>query len=219
MNSSTLGRRKRALYTGLQPFLETSELLAALILWESNYSSAPTFSLRYFIEDLQKKINQEVDTRRVHIRLIDTLNKPDKDLLPYPSKAIANYKTRIRSEVDYNYQIPEIEALQLFVAKWFSLTPKHLRDDILDYCFSNLSHLKADKEFKSSFEIWLKDTSRKMKIALAEASDLRQITNLLYLAYCDVMGPVKADELLSQAVHEVRNNGGAAYGELYAKLL
>lgn len=219
MNSSNLSHRKRALYTGLQPFLRDSELMSALVLWESKYASKPMFSVRYFIDDLQSLVDRKIDIKRLHIGLVSTLNKPEKDLLPDPSMALAAFKARNKIEQDYSYQIPELEAFQLFVAKWFKMTPSNEVREIVVYCLNQLDRQRIGVDLRNNLELFLTDPSKKMKLLQADIKDLRKITNLIYRAYCEIIGPVKADELMAQAVHAVRNNGGAAYSELYAKLL
>ena len=94
MNKQDHIRRKRALYTGLQPFLRDTELMDALILWESQYANTPTFSVRYFLADLIQKVPRPLETKRLLVNLVSSLGKNENELLPDPSKALEAYKRR-----------------------------------------------------------------------------------------------------------------------------
>lgn len=193
--------------------------MSSLVLWESKYASKPTFSIRFFIADVQKNIERKVDTKRMHINLISCLNKPEQQLLPDPSPALDAFKKRHQITVDYDYKIPELEAFQIFVAKWFKLTPTAALNDIVNFCVTNLDRQRISNSLKNNIEVWFSNTQKRMHLAEVDVGDLRKLSNLIYMAYCEVLGPIKADELLAKSIDAVRNNGGAAYSAFYSKLL
>lgn len=219
MNSSELILRKRALYTGLQPFLRDTELMEALILWESRYADQPKFSLRYFVADLVKSLDRPVEHKHMFVHLVATMAKPANELLADPSAALLAYKTRRRTSSYASYTLPEIEAFKVLVDKWLSLVQSGAAMDIGNFVLRNLDRLNINADLKFQTGRWLEDETQTIKVPAVQVQDLRKIINLFYVGFCEYLGPTKADSLLAEAVSRLKSNGGAAFSETFAKLL
>lgn len=219
MNASELITRKRAVYTGLQPFLRDSELMEALILWESRYINEPKFSVRYFIGDLSKRINRPGDAKKLFINLVATMNKPAEQLLPDPTTALEAYKRRRSVAATPEYAIPEIEAFKVLIQKWLSLEKSAAAADINRFVMLNLDRLKINPDLKIQTARWLADERKDIIVTNIQLKDLRKIINLFYIAFCEYVGPVKADTLLADAVSRLKSNGGAVFSEIFSRLL
>lgn len=219
MNQSSLTFRKRAVFTGIKPFLTNDEALLAMVLWEDTHAQKPKFSMRHFISDLHNVVGCDLDARRLHVSVVSCLSKSEKDLLPDPSLDVTAFKIRNNINSKYDYKIPELEAFQIFVRKWFKLTDKPDLLQVFQQCQEYLDQHKIDLSLKANFIFWLDDYESNLQLLSVEINDLRKLTNVIYMAYCDVLGPIKADQLLAKSIELVRNNGGAAYTALYSKLL
>lgn len=219
MNSTEMTLRKRALYTGLQPFLRDTELMEALILWESRYTDQPKFGLRYFVADLVKSLERPVEHKHLLVHLVATMNKPADELLPDPTAALSAYKTRRRTSAYATYTLAEVEAFSILVDKWLSLTQSAAAIDIGHFVQRNLGRLNINTDLKVQVEHWLEDEKQRIKVPRVDIQDLRKIINLFYIGFCEYLGPTRADTLLAEAVTRLKSNGGAAFGELFNKLL
>jgi hypothetical protein len=219
MNSTEMTLRKRALYTGLQPFLRDTELMEALILWESRYTDQPKFGLRYFVADLVKSLERPVEHKHLLVHLVATMNKPADELLPDPTAALSAYKTRRRTSAYATYTLAEVEAFSILVDKWLSLTQSAAAIDIGHFVQRNLGRLNINTDLKVQVEHWLEDEKQRIKVPRVDIQDLRKIINLFYIGFCEYLGPTRADTLLAEAVTRLKSNGGAAFSELFNKLL
>ncbi len=217
--NSELTLRKRALYTGLQPFLRDTELMEALILWESHYADHPKFGLRYYVADLVKSLERPVEHKQLLVHLVATMNKPAEQLLPDPSPALSAYKTRRRTSAYASYTLAEVEAFSILIDKWLSLAQSAAAMDIGNFVQRNLGGLKINTDLKLQVEQWLEDENQRIKVPRVDIQDLRKIINLFYIGFCEYLGPAHADALLAEAVTRLKSNGGAAFSEIFNKLL
>ena len=219
MNSTEMTLRKRALYTGLQPFLRDTELMEALILWESRYAGQPKFGLRYFVADLVKSLDRPVEHKHLLVHLVATMNKPADELLPDPTAALSAYKTRRRTSAYATYTLAEVEAFSVLVDKWLSLAQSAAAIDIGNFVQRNLGRLNINTDLKLQVERWLEDENQRIKVPRVDIQDLRKIINLFYIGFCEYLGPSRADTLLAEAVTRLKSNGGAAFSDVFNKLL
>jgi hypothetical protein len=219
IDNAELTLRKRALYTGLQPFLRDTELMEALILWESRYADQPKFGLRYYVADLVKSFDRPLEHKHLLVHLVATMNKPAEQLLPDPSPALSAYKIRRRTSASATYTLAEVEAFTILVDKWLSLVQSAAAMDIGNFVRRNLDRLTINTDLKLQVGHWLEDEQQRIKVPRVDIQDLRKIINLFYIGFCEYLGPTRADVLLAKAVSRLKANGGAAFSEVFNKLL
>lgn len=220
MSTAEQSLRRRALYTGLRPHLRDSEIMEAMLLWEANYANHSKFSVRYFVGELSKHLNREKDEKALLLSLVSTLALPDRDLLPDPADVLREYrKSRTPRSYRFPRSTPEIEATKLLLTKWLSLTDPSSATHIESMMVSGINQLRVDPQFATEFKRWIHNRKQNINGSLVSLGDLRQAINLTYTAFCEVIGPVDTDRLLSEAVTRLRSNGGAQYAEIFNKLL
>ncbi len=213
-------QKKRALYTGLRPFLQDAQIFEALLLWETRYASTPTFSVRYFVADVVRDINPDIEHKKLLVALLSSMLKPAAELLPDPTAAMEAFRKRGPAATAQNYApMPELEAFQLFVNKWLSLVASPIGNDIITFVSRNLPNLDITIDLSNKMTRWLNNPKQPFLAARVDVADLRKIINLFYISFCEYLGPTRADQLMAQAINALKNNGGAAYSQLYAKLL
>ena len=219
MNKQEHIRRKRAVYTGLHPFLSNDELMEALIIWEAKYANTVGFSVRYYVADVIAQIKPHTDAKQLVVNLVSTLAKPEADLLSDPSYALDAYKRHNKIYVESNFSIPILEAFQLFIIKWLKQVDAQLAKAVVTDVAEELHTLAIASDLNDKMLDWLAKKSDRIRLPHVDPTELRKIVNLFYVAFCRHSGPVKTDELLSQAINALRSNGGAAYSELFKKIL
>lgn len=219
MNSSEMSLRRRALYTGLQPFLRDTELMEALILWESRYADQPKFGLRYYVADLANSLGRSNEHKQMLVHLVATMNKPPGELLPDPAAALSAYKTRRRTSAHVSYTLAEVDAFCMLVDKWLSLVQSPAAIDIGNFVMKNLGRIKISTDLRIQTERWLEDANQHIRVPRVEIQELRRIINLFYIGFCEYLGPVRADALLEETITRLKSNGGAAFRDIFNKLL
>lgn len=216
MNSIEQRRKKRAVYTGLQPLLSDSELVAALRLWEEKYAARKNPSVRYFIEEVVESIDGRMSVKALLPVVVKAFYLPESDLLSWPDHLFRPEK-RCVSVSDYT--MPELEAFKLLVTKWMELAGPTNADDAREYVLHAMPNLGLPRKLEVDIANWLHQPAVRISHLNVTVKDLQSMINLFYMAFCTSLGPVKADELLSRTVERLRNNGGAAYQTLFSKLL
>lgn len=219
MNATEQRRKKRAVYTGLQPLLSDSELVAALRLWEKKYAVQNKNSVRYFIEEVVERIEGRLSVRTLLPGVVKALYQSESDLLPYPDGLLDGSGSGGRRASVSAYEMPEMEAFRLLVTKWLQLADSVVAEDARQYVLHALPTLKLSHKLEAEIAGWLHKPDATMSHLNVTVKNLQAVINLFYMAFCASLGPVKADELLARTVDRLKNNGGAAYQTLFGKLL
>ncbi|HEY8353545.1 MAG TPA: hypothetical protein VIK69_00845 [Methylophilaceae bacterium] len=202
----TLELRRRAIYTGLRPFLTDDELRHALVLWEREFSNKPKFALNVFIarccdtEDLKEK---RAEMLRAVIHAMDL---PAEQLLPEPSELLLQdegIKAEPGHELDH--------VTTVFVALLTAMLKKHdysTQGGIRNFLVENLQKLRLEARNEQRLRAWLSGQSSQLTVNLG-IEVLQKLVNLTYVAMCQYVGPVKADQQLAQALKEVEGEARA----------
>lgn len=219
MNLRDLSFKKRALYTGLRPFLKENELMEALIIWEDRYVHQPKFSLRYYTADLAKRLKRERDEKVMLLNLVVSMNKPESELLPDPSPALRIYKKNRVQNREMETQLREIQAVSLLIDKWLELVQSPATIDIGQFVTNNVDRLNLDPDLTVEFTRWMQNNQYRMQPPRVRLQDLRRLINLFYVGFSEYLGIKRTDHLLKEAVQRLTHNGGAAYTDIFKRLV
>ncbi len=211
--------RKRAMYTGLSVHLPHEEALEALLLWERKYAGNATFSIRYFVEEVVTCLRADVPSKSLLTSLVAALGAPESDLLADPQRHLDARLTRHTADAIRPSTMPELEAFKLLVSKWLEMAGNDPAREAAEYVARHIHRLALPLRTETQIKSWLADRNLALSILPVEAEELRSVVNLLYTGFCESMGPIKADALLCGTVDRLKNNGGAAYSVVFAKLL
>lgn len=219
MNKQEHTRRKRAIYTGLHPYFNDDQIMEALVIWETKYAAAPGFSVRYYVADLINRIQPKHEAKEILLNLVSTLSKQEEELLPDPSQTLEAYKRFNKIHVNADFSIPLLEAFQLFIVKWLKQADPKIAEIVVRDVALEIHSLEIAGDLRAKILDWLSKKIDRIRLPHVDATDLRKVVNLFYVSFCRHSGPVKTDEVLSQTVSALRNNGGAAYSELFKRIL
>ena len=219
MTQEEYTRRRRALYTGMMPYLDSRQLMEALMLWEQKYANSQVFSAKFFVADLARVISKDIDTKALLANILDSWKMPDEELSPDPSDHISNYRTKLRKIAPKNNLPPEMVAFKLLVTKLLENCPPDTADDLKKYVIRKASSLDIDLNLKWQIVKWLGSESSNIRVPFVKVAELRKVVNLFYIGMCERLGPVVSDELLSKTVNTLKVNGGRDYFEFFKKIL
>lgn len=195
-----LVQRRRAVYTGLRPYFNDQEMANALTLWEQDFSQKPAFALNVFIA--RCCTTPELKEKRGEIlrAVISAMDLPLNQLLPDPQKMV---KTEAELKADANHQLDSVTSA--FVALLTTMLSRYdfsTQGGVRNFVIDNLAKVKLEAPKAQRMREWLSGQSTHLA-ANYKVEVLQKLVNLAYVAMCEYVGPVKADQNLSQSLKEV----------------
>jgi hypothetical protein len=188
--SQDIALRRRAIYTGLKPYLDDDALLEALLHWESHFSTAPRFTLQRFVAELCQDAALRARRADILLSLVQALSMPSSSLLPDPLQH--------RAASPDNTSEDDSLAFSALLPAFFDAMPKdtqyHMRLDLL----ASLDPKRLPKSVLVSLQRWLGDKDV-LKPVQCDPAILRTLVNRCYVVLCQRIGPVEADRLLAKA--------------------
>ncbi len=197
-----LVQRRRAVYTGLRPFFNDHELSSALMLWERDFSNKPKFALNVFIarccttDALKEKRGEMLRA------VIYAMDLPEDQLLPDPQQLI---KSEDEIKAEASHQLDNVTSV--FVALLTALLKKYdyaTQSGIRNFLVDSLVKLKLEARNEQRIRAWLSGQSTQLTVNFS-IDVLQKLVNLAYIAMCQYVGPVKADQFLAQALKEAES--------------
>lgn len=191
--SDDLNLRRRAIYTGLKPFLDEGTLLDALLHWEEHYSAAPRFKLQHFVSELCREGDLRPRRNDVLRSLIEAMSLPARALLPDPLQRTARPGA----------SSTEVEAFATLAEALLNSTAGNQRFSLRLDLLASLDPQRLPPQALSAMKTWLSERGRPLKLERCTTAMLRGMINRLYVVLCERCGPVEADRLLALAVRDV----------------
>jgi len=199
-------RHRRAIATGLAPYLDSGQVPEAVALWQRDYAHRPRFSLQGYVSHISRLFEVEGRRHDLHLSLVQAMTLPDNELLPDP---LEDSETAARAH-------PCTEAFQLLMrALWSQLDANQASQVRLDQ-LTDLRRPGADPEQREVLEYWLNHADG--ELAPLDKKTLRYWLNRAYVLLCERFGPVRADRLLKQAADQVRGQRPGLQSALHALL-
>lgn len=216
--SSSLTRKKRAVYTSLYPYLERDNLMRAMILWEDEYSDQPSFAVQHFVNDICSDSDLKSIRRTLLMSLIKTLALPESELMPDPSTRVAAYKKHYKISSGDPVS-KDLVIFQKLVSNMLDQVNANVSANIKDYVIDNLAKSTISTLLKQQIQLWLSKQVVSIKAPSPDINDLRMIINFFYVGFCEFTGPVETDRILGRSVATVTDNYSNELSEGMRKLL
>jgi hypothetical protein len=196
-------QRRRAIYTGLVRAVPEQEVLPILSFWEANYSDKPSFALNDFTVEVIRRSSHKLERASLYRELMGAMHGPVAALLPDPLAQLQVWRDgpgAAASEVSG----PANQARETFEAlsqALFAGLPGQQLVALKRLVAPSLVRVGVEQELYLRLRNWLEQGSGLPKAPLT-LEQLRGLINLLYVGLCELLGPVQADRLLSQAVQQ-----------------
>lgn len=188
-----LATRRRAIYTGLKPFMEEQEVIDALMHWESHYATAPRFTLQRFVSELCREGDLRTRRADVLLSLVQAMSMPAQSLLPDPLQ---------RNDARPRLSISETAAFEALMGALMEASSKDQRYSLRLDLLASLDTRKMPVQFCHALQRWLGDKAP-LHVAGIDTRLLRAMINRAYVILCERVGPVQADRILAAAVAHV----------------
>ena len=207
-------QKQKVIYHSLKEHLTHPQLLEAMLIWQTKYSTTPGIAVRYFADDISAITNNHVSPKTLVVSMVLSLTSPAKNL-PDPSEEIAQYCAE-NSTINPTGQ--EVAALCALISKLFSLTPEHSILKIKHAFIDDITSKGTLTTYEKNLILWLNDSNHKIRGANT-IKPLCDTMSSLYSHYCKHLGPTQTDTLLSTSLRRLESNGGAIYSDIYKKLM
>jgi hypothetical protein len=195
--------KRRAIYTVLSEVISEQNLLDVMWHWQNIYSEKSQFEINHFLTDC-KNIPEIASSRSwLYRKIIVLLVSEKNELLEDPWPLMLAYKNNI-DELNNISSVSDENWSEIFTTVMHELFSKLHSDtqrSVSRYIIQNLSQLKLPQSLANSFHVW---TDKKSIIDTHEAdrAQLKKLLNLAYIAICEFVGPIQADQFLSNAIKE-----------------
>lgn len=199
MVNMELAIRRRAIYTGMRPYFDNQELLDAINLWQTEYSQKPKFALSVFVARCCNSPHLKSQRSAILGAIFTAMDLPLSELLPDPFDEIKKNGT-LTQDIE-RQQDPKTQVFVKLLEQIFLKLNESDEKRVRGFLIEHLHQIKTDKRSLMHIKEWLALSSE----CLAGSYDLeimQKLINLCYVAFCNLIGPVKADQSLAQAIKE-----------------
>lgn len=186
--SQSVQRRRRAIVTGLTPYMNEPVLLEAVSHWQQHYAERPSFSLQGFVSDLCRLFDMGERRHHIHMSLVQAMTLSDSELAADPVADSHEHHTEAQ---------PCAHAFQLLLqALWQGLGKRAASQLQLDLG-AQLRQNHVSPETRLTLEYWLQSPDK--PLSPLPLASLRDQLNRTYILLCQRLGPVEADRQLKAA--------------------
>lgn len=190
-----LKRRRRAIVTGLTPYMNEAVLMEAISHWQQHYSERPRYSLQGYVSDLCKLFDLGERRHHIHMSLVQAMSMSEQELANDPIAVNGR-------ESQQNH--PCTAALQRLLESLWERLPASVASQLRLDMISMLRGRSVTPETRLTMEHWLQSPDRTLGgLPLAV---LRNQLNNAYVLLCERLGPVEADSHLKSAYMRARTH-------------
>lgn len=194
-----IAQKKVAIEGALSAYLPQDSIGNVVRIWEEKYALQPTFALQRFLNEFCN--NETLKSQRSQIlqSLIRALSGADgRPLEGSTSSAIAAMAASVATPAAANNAA--VQCCTRLIENVFARTPGDMHVKMRLYLIGNLPGMKLPQASVRALQAWLSQQYRIPADISIEDKALRHLVNLSYISLCEFLGPVKADQLLHEAV-------------------
>lgn len=213
--------KRRVIFTVLSDYVSEKDLWTVMWRWQNTYADRSRYELNQFLNDCKDMPLIMANRVQILTTLVRMVMNPDTTALKVdPIQEMMAFQSNQSSQTTSHSEKPvSVENISTTVSKNTSSIPAFnqltaevatillngLRSDqsanVRAYALSAIKRKKLPDVIYAMLEQPGKPSmSRKEEIKIKDA---RQLINFIYIGCCEVLGPVEADQLLSDCVDEI----------------
>lgn len=199
-STMTIAQKKLAIEGALTPYLTDDNLMQALRIWEEKYALQPTFALQRFLNEFCDSATLKAQRSQILQSLIRALSGADGkplDTSRRPERGTAAPATAAPVVAASN---SAVQCCTQLVEAVFARTPGDMHVKMRLFILQSLPGMKLPQMAQRAVHAWLSQQYRIPADVSIEEKALRHLVNLAYISLCEFLGPVKADQILHEAV-------------------
>lgn len=184
------------------PFIHGKTLANALILWDEKYAHQPTFALQHYLRELCNDLEIAHMRSRMLQALVSTFSSMQDDR----HNRISNHQPIKPNTLNATQKPNSSPVLLMFMALVEQLIDAPGGDAstrIRLYVLENLTKISLPTQERWAFHGWLNQMAP-LTGTTPTINIMQQVINLAYVALCEYLGPIKADQILQNTVSTVQ---------------
>ena len=193
--SQELQRRRRAIVTGLTPYMNEAVLMEAISHWQQHYSERPRYSLQGYVSDLCKLFDLGERRHHIHMSLVQAMSMSEQELAKDPLSVSSGENPQSH---------PCTAAFQVLMESLWAELPDSVASQLRLDMISMLRARSVSPETRLTVEHWLQSPGRTLGGLPLDV--LRKQLNNIYVLLCERLGPVDADTHLKSAYVRARSH-------------
>jgi hypothetical protein len=195
-------QKRKAVEEALMPFIHGKTLANALILWDEKYAHQPTFALQHYLRELCNDLEIAHMRSRMLQALVSTFSSMQDDR----HNRISNHQPIKPNTLNAAQKPNSSPVLLMFMALVEQLIDAPGGDAstrIRLYVLENLTKISLPTQERWAFHGWLNQMAP-LTGTTPTINIMQQVINLAYVALCEYLGPIKADQILQNTVSTVQ---------------
>lgn len=200
--SNVNSEKRRAVYTGLKPFLPREDLMEALHHWETHYADRPRFTLQRFVAEICRDDSLRARRSDILLSLVQAMNMPASALLPDP----LNGDTVRRASNTENSSSDTASAFCALMEALLTRIPLPQRHAFRLDLLASINRQQWPTPLVAALQGWLGSDHAPLKIPPVPDALLQSLVNRTYVVLAERLGPVQADSLLADALRYVKSS-------------
>ena len=184
------------------PFIHGKTLANALFLWDEKYSHQPTFALQHYLRELCSDLEIAHMRSRMLQALVITFSSVQDDLHRRASDRHPSKPTST-SAAPKTTSSPILLMFMALVEELIEAPRSEMSTRIRLYILENLIKVPLSAQERGAFNSWLNQIEP-LTGTTPNITTMQQVINLAYVALCEYLGPIKADQFLQNAVSKVQ---------------
>ena len=197
MSKRSLSERRRAIYTGLQPFLDETKLLKAVTHWENRYADQPSLALQRYVVDICQDAGLKEKRSTILRSLIHAMGQDSSELLADPRGTEQAEATQLEA-------VSASTAYAELMLAMMSQIDGSLQHKLRIELFAALRQRQLPLTILEALQNWL-GAQQPLKLGNAPPALLQKLLNQYYVLLCENLGPVRADKILARGVSHVQS--------------
>lgn len=193
--------RRRAIYTGLKPYLSNAELLMAIQFWEQEFASKPAYAVNVFISRCCKTPELKAKRSEMLRSVVNAMELSSSQLLPDPGSQLNLDLKSIEDRREERSLVLDSKTVvfEMLMTQFLSHLDNVASTRLKRVLANKLLQLKTKERRLSQMRDWLNEAVQNLETSFQQ-DFLQKTMNLAYVEMCAEVGAVKADVFLSNAI-------------------
>lgn len=193
--------KRMAIANALAPYLSQETLEEALIIWEHKYAHQPTFALQRFISEFCDNNVAGQRSKILQALFLALNNSPTNTATAEPEKTVNSVLLTQGATACFERLLTNILTV---------LTHDH-QQKVRLLTAQQLDSLKLNAVIQRDLKAFFSQGYTFPSSFYMDVKAMRRCLNLVYVALCDVVGPVKADAILHGAINLAEQQSSGSF--------
>ena len=194
--------QRRVIYTVLQNWLSEDKLLQAIEAFEQHHKGQPSIAIHDYLTRIAPLFDPQTDTKQIRRNLMLLLVCGSEELAPDPLPLLKQAQSESEANLFSAQPSPQQLALHNLISDLMQGTPAKQRK-VLHAELAKQLRLQFVNGSQQQLSQYLVSNNPQFLVKLTD-TELRNFFSMMYVACCDILGPVKADQHLGNLLQQTR---------------